>query len=75
MMTTQSPFLLQGACQGLGTLSHWKQLQLSQPHRCAALGTPPTAVLTIRDNDFIGTIEFTSATFSVNEDAGAATIT
>jgi hypothetical protein len=40
----------------------------------AALGTPSTAVLTISDNDSPGTLQFVSATYTVNEAKGTAAI-
>ncbi|MBX3011388.1 MAG: Ig-like domain-containing protein [Caldilineaceae bacterium] len=41
----------------------------------AILGTPTTATLTIVDNDSVPTVAFSSATSTVNEAAGNATIT
>jgi uncharacterized membrane protein len=43
----------------------------------ASLGSPATAVLTIADNDTAnpGTIQFSAATYTVNENAGQAIIT
>lgn len=39
------------------------------------LGTPNAATLTIIDDDAIPTVQFSSATYSVNENGGTATIT
>jgi Calx-beta domain/Right handed beta helix region len=49
-------------------------LTLSSPSG-AKLGTPATAMLTIRDNDKAGTIQLGAPAFSVGEADGAATIT
>lgn len=52
-------------------------LALSSPTGATILGSPSTAVLTIVDNEtpLPNTIALTSATYSVNEDSGIATIT
>src|SRR5207253_1069097 len=49
----------------------------SSPTGGATLGSPATAVLTIIDNEGApaGTLQFSSATYSVNENGGNATIT
>src|SRR5439155_9851223 len=39
------------------------------------LGTLSTAVLTIRDNDVAGNIQFSAPTYTVSENAASATIT
>jgi hypothetical protein len=41
----------------------------------ASLGSPAAAVLTIQDNDSAPTVQFSSSTYSVNENAGPVTIT
>jgi hypothetical protein len=50
-------------------------LTLSNPANGAVLGTQTTAVVTIVDNDGPGVLQFSAANYSVNEDAGTATIT
>jgi hypothetical protein len=49
-------------------------LALSAPAN-ATLGAPSTATLTIVDDDVLPTIQFSSGTYSVDEDGGTATIT
>jgi hypothetical protein len=50
---------------------------LSAPTGGASLGNPAAAVLTINDNDVApaGTLQFSAATYTVNENGGSATIT
>jgi hypothetical protein len=50
-------------------------LALSSPTAGATLGTRPTAVLTITDNDSGGAFAFGAATYSRAENGGTATIT
>ena len=50
-------------------------VNLSGPGGGATLGTPSSATVTIQDNDVAGTFAFSSATYSVGEAAGTATIT
>lgn len=50
-------------------------LTLTSPTPPAMLGTPNSAVLTIVDNDAQPSLQFSSATYSVGEGGGTATIT
>jgi hypothetical protein len=49
-------------------------LALSNPTGGVRLGTPSTAIVTIRDNDVAGTARFSATDYSVDELAGVATI-
>ena len=50
-------------------------LKLTSPTNGATLGSQPTALLTIIDDDPAGTVQFGAGMSSVNENAGVATIT
>jgi hypothetical protein len=50
-------------------------LLLKKPTGGAAIGVPDSAVVTIIDDDQPGTVQFSSATYSVNEDGGSVAIT
>jgi hypothetical protein len=51
------------------------QVTLSQATGGASLGTHVTSTVTIHNTDTAGTIQFSNATYAVNENAGSATIT
>lgn len=50
-------------------------VNLSNPMGGATLGSPASTTVTIVDNDTAPTVQFSSATYSVNENAGPATLT
>lgn len=50
-------------------------LVLLNPNSNATLGTPSSAVLTIADDDPMPSVQFDAASYTVNENAGTATIT
>jgi uncharacterized repeat protein (TIGR01451 family) len=51
------------------------EVTLTNPGGSATLGNPALTTLTIVDDDVPGTLQFASATYTANEDAGTATLT